>query len=289
MMPSALLHQLQDDEMRSLNGRMPKETILGSDSIELFQLSILGNGGSKNSAAAYRKDLLGLLLWAEKNLRIWSDLDQMSKAWLNAHRETWKPNTLARRKAAIRSYARWSDQTALDVYRLPVGPPPEPHPIPGGIGAVEAVLAACPGLPERALVGLCGLMGLRIAEALATLASAVTFTDEGPTLLVNGKGSKQRRIPMSPKAAGNILPGLYLGPFTMSYSGARNLFPKLSQLAGIGHHSSHDFRATAATAFYENSGHDIQATRLFLGHASVVTTQTYVGTTSQTLRNGANF
>lgn len=216
-------------------------------------------------------------------------LDDQMTEYINAHRHIWKATTTKRRLAAMRAFGRWANETVLDGYVAPKPAPPEPHPIPGGIPAVERVLWSCHWLPGRSLIGLCGLMGLRVGEALTITQDDVFMLDGTLNLHIVGKGSRERRIPMSAKATGFILPGIACGPVPTSHTAARQLFIVESKKAGIGHHPSHDFRATAATAFYYASGKDLRATQLFLGHANSSTTEVYVQPARKRLLAGVNF
>jgi site-specific recombinase XerD len=132
-------------------------------------------------------------------------------------------------------------------------------------------------------------MGLRVSEALTITHDDVFLLDGTLNLHIVGKGSRERRIPMSSKAAGFILPGITPQSVQLRDSAARQLFIVESNKAGIGKHPSHDFRATAATAFYYASGKDLRATQLFLGHANSSTTEVYVQPARERLLAGVNF
>jgi site-specific recombinase XerD len=109
-------------------------------------------------------------------------------------------------------------------------------------------------------------------------------------LLVHGKGDKDRIIPVSPEAwdavANSVVRSWGNGSTVVGLKDrfARRLVSALGERAGLQRHiSSHDLRATFATAVFDKTG-DIRLVQMLLGHASVVTTQLYIERHREMLR-----
>lgn len=146
---------------------------------------------------------------------------------------------------------------------------------------------------QKALCSLTGLMGLRVSEALSVMLA--DFDHSAATLTVRGKGDKTRTVPVSPRAWENLVPRMVelmtLGEqrlVSLSDRGARIVITTLGQKAGLSRSiSSHDMRATFATAAYDKSL-DIRAVQELLGHGSSQTTEIYTGVRLDTMREAAN-
>lgn len=144
---------------------------------------------------------------------------------------------------------------------------------------------------HRALIGLCGFGGLRIHEALATRPS--WFDSESRALMVYGKGSKVRYVPVSTELARSTWPAI-IESFSRGNDDpivglndrvARRLITSLGERAKVSRPvKSHDLRATFATELY-NATKDAKLVSEVLGHASVVTTQVYIETKMEQMRN----
>lgn len=202
-------------------------------------------------------------------------------------RTTWTPTTINRKLAACRSWARWARWSdTLDRYRAPKAAQAQPHPLPGGMGDIAAMLRVAGRNDRRAvLVALCGLCGLRVSEALAVRSVDVNVAQM--MLLVRGKGDKQRRVPISPAAWSEISRRFVhasTAPLVPMFdSQARRSIKSLGQRTLNRDVASHDLRATFATAAYEQSL-DLRAVQELLGHSDPKTTMVYVAVSDSAKR-----
>lgn len=146
---------------------------------------------------------------------------------------------------------------------------------------LEKMLEVAPNAEQKALVGACGFIGLRIGEACAFKTS--WFDPSERMLRVRGKGDKERILPVSMRAWG-IISEAYINAMQsdgnlIHYSdrSARKAITSLGRRAGITRAvSSHDLRATFATEL-ANKGVPIRVVQELLGHSSVATTEIYTG------------
>lgn len=148
-------------------------------------------------------------------------------------------------------------------------------------------------LRDVALMDLLISTGIRIGEAAALTLDDIIVSER--TLLIHGKGRKQRliyisspvtwnRITMLMKvrtnsAGSELFQNRYGNP--LSIYGIEYIYKKYLKKANINTHSTpHYLRHTFATNLLAN-GADIRSVQEILGHASIATTQIYTEVTTQ--------
>jgi len=157
------------------------------------------------------------------------------------------------------------------------------------------------GHRNKAIIETLFSCGLRVSE-LCSLRLSDLFLDDG-FIRVNGKGSKQRLVPISPEAVKqlnlyfeerchiDIKPGEEDYVF-LSARGKRisritvfHFIKQLVEKAGIKKTvSPHTFRHSFATSLLEG-GADLRAIQAMLGHESIGTTEIYLHTDTRRLRD----
>lgn len=167
------------------------------------------------------------------------------------------------------------------------GSSPHPRPCPE-----YGIHKAIEGMSERdaLMVRLGAELALRRAE-IAGIRGADVITDNfgGQSLIVNGKGDKQRLVPISNELAARIRQAGdgWLFPSRNDH-GVSHLSPgrvgKIISPALPNGYSTHSLRHRAATRAY-SATRDLLAVSAFLGHASVATTQRYVAMPPEHLRS----
>ena len=158
----------------------------------------------------------------------------------------------------------------------------------------EAVAALLdhPVLEVRRAVGLAALAGLRCAEICALRWEQVDW-DQQTIQVVEGKGGKDRTIPMSAALAGLLEPRLRVGYVIPGRFGGRRPSTSLSTVISreariLGYETTlHRFRHLFATEVYRASL-DVVATSKLLGHASIDTTMIYVHVSGEAARDAVN-
>ena len=157
------------------------------------------------------------------------------------------------------------------------------------ISAID--LSKSEGQRNKAMIEVLYGSGLRVSE-LTDLRMSKLYMDEG-YMLVEGKGSKQRLVPMSPQAMKQILlwktdrnlmtikkgneDTLFLNRRGSKLTRAMifTIVKELALLAGIRKKvSPHTFRHSFATHLLEN-GANLRAIQQLLGHESITTTELY--------------
>jgi site-specific recombinase XerD len=225
--------------------------------------------------------------------RLLTDLDchadqvtgELLVGWLAGHR--WAPNTRRKAVANLRLFFTWTAQAGLTdtdptgVLKPVRGAIPVPRPMPEDDYA--AALARATAL-EVMQLRLAADTGLRRAELAATHSDHVTRGVLGWVLWVDGKGRRQRHVPLPADLAGWVKqidgwvwPSPHGGHMIPSAVGKR-----YRRLLG-GQWTTHSLRHRFATRAYAAS-HDIEAVRTLLGHESVRTTQIYIATGAEQLR-----
>jgi site-specific recombinase XerD len=248
------------------------------------------NGHPENTAKAYCSDLRMFLFDMKKTEIPKRDFEEQARMWLNRYKMVKSPKTIVRRITSLKKFAKWASWgDILEGYVAPTPGRPMPHPIPEGIEGVVMMCEAARRPEHAALVALGGFVGCRVAESLSV--APRDFDLREMILTVRGKGDRTRYVPVSANAWG------YLAPVVVSrfqfpqepllgYGDrfARQLITDLGKRAGLKRTvSSHDLRATFATAVYDSTK-DIRAVQELLGHSSVVTSQVYTQITLHTLR-----
>lgn len=196
-----------------------------------------------------------------------------------AHHD-WSPNTRRSARAAIRRFFFWARAAGLrddDPSELLLSiqvPRPVPRPTP--IRVLADALASAENDRDRLMLLLASFGGLRRAEIATVHASDI----EHGFLFVTGKGGAQRIVPIHQmlsaplqrltERGGWAFPGRFTGHVHPDFIGKR-----ISRLLGPGW-TAHTLRHRFATEVYRSS-RDLLAVQQLLGHASVATTQIYVG------------
>jgi integrase/recombinase XerD len=167
---------------------------------------------------------------------------------------------------------------------------------------VQAIDLSKPlGQRNKAIIETLYGSGLRVSELIGLQLSRV-YIDEG-YMLVEGKGSKQRLVPLSPTSITQIKNWLIdrnLMPVKkgnedflfLNQRGAKltramifEIVKNLTELAGIRKKvSPHTFRHSFATHLLEN-GANLRAIQQLLGHESITTTELYTHIDVKMLRN----
>jgi integrase/recombinase XerC len=268
---------------------------------------------STNTVVAYQRDLLELAGFLQ---RARSSLDEADRAALRRflaqqHTLGYARASIARRVGAIHTFYRWAlaeGRVPLDpssslgspkvVNRLPtvlrpseaealVEAPPvdETH---GGSDDEDAVARAI-GLRDRAVLELLYGSGLRVSEVAGLTIDRVDLTRG--RVLVMGKGSKEREVPMSDPAVEAVRRWVSEGRDAMGSGSASLFFNRKGRPIGqrdiralVEGYSGrllpgrrvtpHTLRHSYATHLLEG-GADIRAVQELLGHATVATTQRY--------------
>jgi integrase/recombinase XerC len=260
-----------------------------------------------NTVAAYRTDLRQLATFLARNR---SSLVRTSHPLLRRflaqqHTLGYARASIARRVGAIRTFYRWA-VTAERIGKDPallLGRPKVVNRLPTVLRPQEAAgLAEAPppvpddplqraiALRDRAALELLYGSGLRVGEVAGLTVDRVDL-GRG-RVLVLGKGSKEREVPMSEYAVEAIEAYLGVGRPEMAAEGSRHLFfnrrrhrfserdiRSMVQRYGAtllpGRRvTPHTLRHSFATHLLEG-GADIRAVQELLGHASVATTQRY--------------
>lgn len=165
------------------------------------------------------------------------------------------------------------------------GSRPHPRPCPD-----DGIREAISGLCERdaLMVRLGAELGLRRHEIAKIRGTDVMTGVNGSSLIVDGKGRRQRIVPLTDDLAARIRQAgdEWLFP-SRNDNGASHLTAsrvgKIISPALPDGYSTHTLRHRAATRAYSVT-RDLLAVSALLGHASVATTQRYVATPADQLR-----
>jgi integrase/recombinase XerD len=169
----------------------------------------------------------------------------------------------------------------------------EPRRLPRSLDRREvvALVESLRSWRDRAIAGLMVFCGLRAGEVLGLHVKDVDIG--GRWLRVNGKGAKERRVPLDVDVAGMIQTyllaerpettstALFLvskGPNRgrpLSAAGLRTIFRYHRQKAGVPAGHPHALRHTFGTALAE-AGVDLAVMQALLGHAHIDTTARYI-------------
>jgi integrase/recombinase XerC len=250
---------------------------------------------------AYAADAAEFSSWLQaRELRL-ADVDaavlaeyaaELGRARSGRSPRTLAPATIARKLAAVRALLRF----ALGSGRLPDAAlaPRRRRRLPDAPKGdeVDAVLGAFEGddplaLRNRALFELVYSAGLRSAEAVGLDLGDVDFEQE--SVRVQGKGAKERVVPLGEEAAYRLRlyledgrPHLARGAADAVFLSARGRRLDTSTLRRLLPHP-HRLRHAFATHLLEG-GADLRVIQELLGHSSLSTTQVYSHVDARRLR-----
>jgi integrase/recombinase XerC len=267
---------------------------------------------SPHTLAAYRRDLAAFLAFGAGHLGkplALADLGRLTRAdfrgWLAARNAAdLQASSTARALSVVRNFFRFLSRRDLGENAVlgTLRTPRLPRAVPKALTAAEAAEAVDavgddarePWIAKRdtAILALLYGCGLRLGEALSLNRRDAPRPrgEEVQTLMVTGKGRKQRAVPVLPAVAAAIGDYLAACPYAGDddaplFRGARGarLNPRLVQLrlqelrACLGLPESatpHALRHSFATHLLAGGG-DLRAIQELLGHASLSTTQRY--------------
>ena len=267
---------------------------------------------SKNTLDAYMTDLSKLLnfLQAENTGVLDVCLNDLERFSAGLHDIGIHPRSQARIISGIKSFFHFlimADYIEADPSELLEGPKigfkiPEVLTVEEIDTIISAIdLSKNEGQRNRAMLETLYSCGLRVSE-LTNLKLSDLYFDEG-FIKVEGKGSKRRLVPISPRAIKEIQ--LYFidrnrGKIKKEYEDfvflARwgknisrimvfHLIKELAQISGITKNiSPHTFRHSFATHLLEG-GANLRAIQCMLGHESIATTEIYTHIDRNMLRS----
>jgi len=266
---------------------------------------------STNTVVAYRRDLLELAGFLQ---RAGSSLEEADRATLRRflaqqHTLGYARASIARRVGAIHTFYRWAlaaNRVPLDpssslgspkvVNRLPTVLRPseaealvEAPPIDEIDEGADDAAARAVGLRDRAVLELLYGSGLRVSEVAGLTIDRVDLVRG--RVLVLGKGSKEREVPMSDPAVEAVRRWVSEGRDALGTGSTSLFFNRKGRPIGqreiralVEGYSGrllpgrrvtpHTLRHSYATHLLEG-GADIRAVQELLGHATVATTQRY--------------
>lgn len=277
----------------------------------------LERGLSRNTLEAYSSDLLQFGAWMERHGKDALAIEHADLAAFVGElasggegRPPAASTTVQRKVACLRSFYRHLRREEI-LDRDPTAElkgPPRGKRLPKVLSRDEvALLLAQPqgeapvALRDRALLELMYACGLRASEAVGIELDELDL-DEG-VLRANGKGAKERLVPIGSKAVAALSAYLIVGrPQLVGLREERRVFvnargrpltrqglykivQRHAKSAGLAEKMSpHTLRHTFATHLL-SGGCDLRSLQEMLGHADIATTQIYTHLSAERLRD----
>jgi integrase/recombinase XerD len=277
---------------------------------------IVEKGLSTNTVAAYRRDLDRFEVWLDE-VGV-DDLASLTPAQLGdfiawASRDAGLSASSVRRTvSSVRGLFKYLGAEGLITVdpTEDVSSPSIPLRLPKALSVHDtiAMVESCDpqtllGVRDRALLEFLYGSGARISEAVTMTADALDL--ESRSVLLRGKGGKQRRVPigsyasaaveaylvrsrpalLAKRKSGRVPREVFLnlrgGP--LSRQSAYGIVSAAAERAGVPDVSPHTLRHSFATHLLEG-GADVRVVQELLGHSSVTTTQIYTKVTIDRLR-----
>ncbi len=275
---------------------------------------VIEKGRSPATISAYRSDLHEFCQWLETSAISFDEVNAgvIERYVANERASGRATSSVNRRLAAVRGFFNFlfneGELTSDPTARVSAGRRAKtlPKPISEELMSrlIESVNATQPrDLRDRALLELLYGTGVRVSEAVGVHIGHVDFDEE--LILVTGKGSKQRLVPMGRALRFALQRYLQPGGRTLLVSelsksslflnhrgsaltrqGVDLIIHQRALAAGVSTKglSAHVFRHSCATHMLEH-GADIRVVQELLGHASIATTQLYTAVSLHSLRS----
>ncbi len=285
------------------------------DAIDRFIDALwLEEGLSKNTLAAYRRDLALFVQWLQaQGVLLEGTQEHHLNGYFSARHAETRATTANRRLSVFKRYFRW----AVREHHMPQDPTLRmltartPLRVPKTLteAQVEALLAAPDldtplGVRDRTMLELMYASGLRVSELVELRVLNVSLQEH--VVRVIGKGSKERLVPFGEEAAAwlrrylaEVRPQLVQArPTVALFVTARgtqagsgmsrmmfwNIVTKYARAAGLAvAPSPHTLRHAFATHLL-NHGADLRAVQMLLGHADISTTTIYTHVARERLK-----
>jgi integrase/recombinase XerC len=278
------------------------------DALDRFERHLAAEKrASAHTVAAYGRDLVAFFTFLADHLGAPADLAALSalgtqdfRAWLARRRgEGLVAASAARALSSVRTFFRFLERQGLarnaqlSQVRTPRVPRGQPRPLGAGQATRAVDMAGAleeePWIAARdvAVLSLLYGCGLRVGEAVGLSRRQAPTT---ASLVVRGKGDKERVVPVLPVVREAVDAYLALVPYEVGPDGplflgakGKRLSPRLVQLAmarlrgALGLPDSatpHALRHSFATHLL-GAGGDLRTIQELLGHASLSTTQRY--------------
>lgn len=295
--------------------RRHRENRLGAEASALIGAFLdaiwLEDGLSKNTIAAYRRDLTLLGEWIESRASTLSGASEGDLlAYIADRHADSRASSSNRRLASVRRFYRYLLRERLrdDDPTVRIRTARQPPRFPKGLSErdVEALLAAPDvgttlGVRDRAMLEVLYATGLRVSELVGLRTVEASLT-EG-VVRVTGKGDKERMVPLGEEARHwleifikgarrELLGARASDAIFVTARGAamsRQMFWKLIRKHALGCGiatvpSPHTLRHAFATHLL-NHGADLRVVQMLLGHADISTTQIYTHVARERLRS----
>jgi integrase/recombinase XerD len=269
-------------------------------------------GFSNNTIAAYRNDLNQFAAYLQSPpdedhqaaVASWSELTDahLNRYLLYLHERQYKSATVARKTAAIKSFCHHLTQegvTRTDPAATMASPRVEKY-VPRAVSPEEVDrLLAQPAkklesarfeaMRDQAMLETLYATGMRVTELVSLNVTDIDL-DRG-AIVCNGKGGRQRILPVRQSAVEALTRYLSEGRPTLASEGEQALFlnhrgsrltrqgfwlilKSYAEQAGIGDITPHTLRHSFATHALRN-GEELRDVQQKLGHVSISTTQVY--------------
>lgn len=286
--------------------------------LDIFLDKLAAEGAARNTIESYGRDLRHFSAFTQSRRKAIEDATQaMIRNYMKSLSEAGlAAGTSARRLSTLRQFFRflYAERVRADDPTTALDSPRQGKRIPRFLSEteVEALLAAAKARPGRnglrllALLEILYAAGLRVSELVGLPLSALSR--DGQTLVVRGKGDKERMVPLSEPANDAIEDYLtvresFIPKRGTSSSGGNWLFPsrsqdghltraRLAQLlkevareAGLAPNrvSPHVLRHSFASHLLAH-GADLRSLQQMLGHADITSTQLYTHVLDERLK-----
>jgi integrase/recombinase XerD len=294
----------------------PPRPQLSAEAEEYLSWLAVEKGRSRNTLAAYRRDLLAFHLWLQQTGR---DLEGLGEEGIleyvsHLRQQGRAPASVARGLVVVRGLYRFrvEEGTAALDPTVEVATPRVPQGLPKALSEEEVaeLLGVVKGdqvlaRRDRAILEVLYGTGMRISE-LVGLSLADLALEDG-LVRVFGKGAKERLVPLGSFGRQTLRTWLGAGGRPeleprrwarrgdaeavflnarggrLSRQGAWGIVTRHGQAAGLAHRlTPHVLRHSCATHMLDH-GADIRVVQELLGHASISTTQVYTKVSAERL------
>jgi site-specific recombinase XerD len=271
-----------------------------ADAVDRFLARLEQRRKSPKTIRCYREELVAFGAWSRAEFHEPPDLAMIMEGdlnawmtWLRAQEPKLKPATINKKRAALKSFLRWSEVKGWsDPIEMP--PPLKKQATPlrwlsrNDERALIRTVDRGKVLRDRALILFFLRVGVRIEEASTLRLGALELNPHKGWATIQGKGDKPRRVPIevetvkllnelvktldSPEGDPHVFQGQRGGLTPSALHRIVVGYADKAKLPGV---SAHNLRHTFAKRRLDK-GEDITVVSALLGHSSLNTTLLYL-------------